>query len=67
MVKIVESTELLKGLTSFRTEIEDKAGTHQSLQQLFERYRDQLKESVETHHPSTKQVQVQVAKQAQVA
>jgi hypothetical protein len=57
MVRIVESTELLKGLTSFRTEIEDKAGTHQSLQEVFERYRDLLKESAESHQPSEEQAE----------
>jgi hypothetical protein len=45
MVKIIESTELLKGLTSFRIEIENEVGSRQSLQEIFDQYKSMVQAS----------------------
>lgn len=41
MIKIIETTELISGLTSFQTEIET-VDTSASLQERYERYRSML-------------------------
>ncbi len=44
MIKVIETTQLINGLTSFRTEVDD-IDTTSSLQESYERYKKLLQEN----------------------